>query len=121
MPAAMPDGTGESYLASLQRSTRGILRLACFRRFIVARVLFLSVETVTPFFAVHAATYHAATAPSLSMFVIAFSLGMIGGGLAWPPVSKRSIQLVSCLSSLVAGLAAALAFVNHVVEGVQSP
>ncbi len=121
VPAATPDAASESYIGALYASSRTVLRLDWFRRFVLARVLFLSVEMAMPFFAVHAATFHARTAPSLSMFVIAFSLGMIGGGLVWPRVSKRSIQLVLSLSSLVAGLAALLAFVNHVVEGVQSP
>jgi MFS family permease len=121
VPAATPSTVGESYIGSLYQRSRTVLRLAWFRRFVLARVLFMSVEMMTPFFAVHAATFHAGTAPSLSMFVIAVSLGMIGGGLVWPQVSKRSIQLVLSLSSLVACLAAMLAFVNHVVEGVQSP
>lgn len=121
VPAATPDPAGESYIGSLYASSRKVLDLAWFRRFVLARVLFMSVEMMMPFFAVHAATYHANTAPSLSMFVIAVSLGMIGGGLVWPHVSKRSIQLVLSLASLVAGLAAVLALVNHVVEGVQSP
>jgi len=120
-PAATAVTAGQNYLGSLYKSSRAVLHLAWFRRFVLARVLFMSVEMAMPFFAVHAATYHAATAPSLSMFVIAVSLGMIAGGLVWPQVSKRSIQLVLSLSSLVACLAALLAFVNHVVDGVQSP
>jgi hypothetical protein len=121
VPAGMPTMLGKDYVKSLYESTRMVLRLAWFRRFVLARMLFVTVEMVMPFFAVHAATFHAKTAPSLSMFVISFSLGMIGGGLAWPSVSKKSIQLVLSLSALVAGLAAVLAFVNHVVDGVQSP
>jgi MFS family permease len=110
-----------NYMASLYDSTRAVMRLSWFRRFMFARVLFIMVEMVMPFFAVHAATYHARSAPSLSIFVIAFSIGMIAGGVVWPPVSRKSIQLVLSLASLVAGLAAALAFANHMTAGVQSP
>lgn len=109
------------YLGALFTNARAVFRRDWFRRFVVARVLFLSVEMTLPFFAVHAATYHAATAPSLSLFVIVFSLGMIGGGLVWPRVSRRSLQLVMSLSALVAGVAAVLAFLNHVLTGIQSP
>ncbi len=122
-PRAAPSAaaSGERYMASLISSIRIVLRLAWFRRFMVERILLLSVEMVTPFFAVHAATLHAHTAPSLSLFVIAFSLGMIGGGLAWPYVSRKSIQLVLSGSALVAGLAAVLAFLNHIMVSIQSP
>jgi hypothetical protein len=122
-PRAAPSAaaSGKSYIASLLYNVRVVLRLAWFRRFMVERILLLSVEMVTPFFAVHAATFHAHTAPSLSLFVIAFSLGMIGGGLAWPYVSRKSIQLVLSGSALVAGLAAVLAFLNHIMVSIQSP
>ena len=112
---------GKSYIGSLYDSIRFVSRLAWFRRFVVARMLFLSVEMVMPFFAVHAATFHARTAPSLSLFVIAFSFGMIGGGLVWPYVSRKSIQLVLSISPMVAGLAALLAFVSHIIVSLQSP
>jgi hypothetical protein len=114
------DGGGEGYLTSAYRNARLVLRLPWFRRFVRARVLLMSVEMVLPFFAVHAATYHAATAPSLSFFVISFSLGMIAGGLTWPRISKTSIQLVLSLSAAVAGVAALLALANHLFGGVQS-
>ena len=123
-PRAAPSAAaapGERYMASLISNIRIVLRLAWFRRFMVERILLLSVEMVTPFFAVHAATLHAHTAPSLGLFVIAFSLGMIGGGLAWPYVSRKSIQLVLSGSALVAGLAAVLAFLNHIMVSIQSP
>ena len=114
------DGAGEGYLTSAYRNARLVLRLPWFRRFVRARVLLMSVEMVLPFFVVHAATYHAATAPSLSFFVISFSLGMIAGGLTWPRISKKSIQLVLSLSAAVAGAAALLALANHLFGGVQS-
>lgn len=119
--AAAAAASGKSYIGSLLYNIRVVLQLAWFRRFMVERILLLSVEMVTPFFAVHAATFHAHTAPSLSLFVIAFSLGMIGGGLSWPYVSRKSIQLVLSGSALVAGLAAVLAFLNHIMVSIQSP
>ncbi|MCB1496870.1 MAG: hypothetical protein KDJ86_13865 [Bauldia sp.] len=111
---------GEGYLSSAFRNARLVFRLPWFRRFVRARVLLLSVEMVLPFFAVHAATFHADKAPSLSVFVIAVSLGMIGGGLAWPRVGRKSIQLVLSLSCALAGAAAVLALANHLIGDVQS-
>ena len=111
----------KGYIASLIDSVRIVWRLPWFRRFTIVRMLLLSVEMVTPFFAVHAATFHAHTAPSLSLFVIAFSLGMIGGGVAWPYVGRKSIQLILSASSSMAGLAALLALANHLIVAIQSP
>lgn len=118
--ASVAKDSGEGYLASALRNARLVMRVPWFRRFVRMRVLLLSVEMVLPFFAVHAATYHAATAPSLSFFVISFSLGMIAGGLIWPRIGKRSIQMVLSLSAALAGVAALLALANHVFGGVQS-
>lgn len=118
--ASVANDSGEGYLASALRNARLVMRVPWFRRFVRMRVLLLSVEMVLPFFAVHAATYHAATAPSLSFFVISFSLGMIAGGLIWPRIGRRSIQLVLSLSAALAGVAALLALANHVFGGVQS-
>ncbi|MEP0320447.1 MFS transporter [Bauldia litoralis] len=118
--ASVANDSGEGYLASALRNARLVMRVPWFRRFVRMRVLLLSVEMVLPFFAVHAATYHAATAPSLSFFVISFSLGMIAGGLIWPRIGKRSIQMVLSLSAALAGVAALLALANHVFGGVQS-
>lgn len=118
--ASVANDAGEGYLASALRNARLVMRVPWFRRFVRMRVLLLSVEMVLPFFAVHAATYHATTAPSLSFFVISFSLGMIAGGLIWPRIGKRSIQMVLSLSAALAGVAALLALANHVFGGVQS-
>ncbi len=119
-PSAMA-AAGKGYVASLVDSVGIVWRLPWFRRFTIERMLLLSVEMVTPFFAVHAATFHPATAPNLSLFVIAFSAGMIGGGLAWPFVSRRSIQLVLSASAAMAGCAALLALANHLVVAIQAP
>lgn len=110
------------YLAALAASSRDMLRHAWFRHFLRARILFLSVEFALPFFAVHAATYHARTAPGLTMMVIAVSLGMMIGGVVWPALGKRrSLQLVLFLGPLVSLAAAAIAAANHLDDAVPSP
>jgi hypothetical protein len=109
-----------SYFAALLASVRRVSRLPWFRRFVIARVLLLSVEVTMPFFAFHAATFHAHTAPSLTILVISVSLGMIGGGLVWPRVSKRSVQLVLSASAIVAGAAALIGIANHLFHDLQS-
>lgn len=118
-PEHEPLGT---YLASLAGSARAMLEEGWFRRFLRARVLFLSVEFSLPFFAVHAAQFHAETAPSLTMLVIAVSLGMITGGVVWPWLGKRrSLRFVLTVGPLVAIFAAAIAVANHVDKNLPSP
>lgn len=120
MVPTVPNGKAD-YIGQLIAHSKALFRLEWFRRFVVARVLFLSVEMTVPFFAVHAATYHATTVPSLSLFMVAFSLGMIVGGLIWPRIGKRSLQSVMAYSVLVAFVAAVLAFAFHVADFIQSP
>ena len=78
------------------------LRLEWFRRFLVARTLFLSIEMAMPFYALHAASHHGAHKGSLGTFVIGSSLGIIAGGLVWQRVARISTPAVMALASVVA-------------------
>lgn len=98
-----------------------VSRLDWFRRFLVARSLFLSIELVMPFFAIHAATFHASSALNLGMFIIASSTGMVLGGIIWPRVSRFSIKLVMTASPLIALAAAFIGLVTHAFPDMRSP
>lgn len=83
--------------------------LSWFPRFLIARTLFLSIELSTPFFAVHAASFHANSTDGLSTFVIASSLGLVIGGVVWPRVCKDSVRLILVLGASMACLGGLLA------------
>ena len=99
----------KSDLSGLRESFTIALALPWFRRFLVARTLFLSIELAMPFYAIHAAIMHADKRNGLSTFVIASCVGLVVGWLVWPRVAKRSIKLVlasSCVFACLAGLLA---------------
>ena len=58
MGRSTPKGAGGNSDISLRQSFGIAFALPWFRRFIVARTLFLSIELAMPFYAIHAATLH---------------------------------------------------------------
>ena len=112
---------GKSYFAELSDGLRMVSKLKWFQRYMIARLLFLSVEIVMPFFAVHAASFHGDMNISLSMFVVASSIGLVLGGIVWPRVGKKSMQLVMAAAALVAFVAALLALANHLDPALRWP
>lgn len=89
-----------------------------FRRMIVAWVMMLSVEFAMPFYAIHAAMLHAEETNSLSLFVIAASLGVILGAPLWRFVSRYSIKQVMVGCCLVACAAAGYAIAVTVTPSI---
>ncbi|CTQ54905.1 Major Facilitator Superfamily protein [Roseibium album] len=77
-----------------------------FRRYLIARILLLSVTQVMPFYAIHAASLHKHQSGSYASFVIAMSLGAVLSGpiLFW--LAKRSLG-TNFTSSILAGMIAA--------------
>jgi len=115
-------GAGKKgYAADLYGSVQVVSKLPWFRQFMIARLLLLSVELAMPFFAIHAARFHATTSISLSMFVVSASIGMVIGGIVWPRVSRISIRLVMAASALVAGIAGLIAMASHLFDVLQVP
>ncbi|MEX0307849.1 MAG: MFS transporter [Ruegeria sp.] len=81
-----------------------------YRKFLLARLIFISVELAMPFYTIHAATYHVGTKHSLSYFVIAASAGMVIGSLLWGWLSGRiSVKPVMWLGCLISAVSAILA------------
>ena len=91
---------------------RAALGIGWFRRFLMARTLFLSIEMAMPFYALHAATYHSQQDGSLSTFVIASSIGIVIGGILWQAVARISTTAVMALASASAGVAGAMSIAS---------
>lgn len=109
--AVVAVGARRGYFAELAAGMRTVLHVEWFRRFLVARVLMLSVELAMPFYAIHAATLHKGKPGSLSAFVVATSLGVIVGGPFWSFVERRTIRAVLVLAPVLAVVAGILALV----------
>ena len=110
-PAGEPDGTSEKepFTKQVARGWSLALQYAWFRQFLVARLFFLSVELATPFYTIHAATFHLSTPHILTIFVTATSAGRALGAVLWRRVVQKSIRytiagasMIACLSSLMA-------------------
>ncbi len=99
----------ESFVAQVSRGWSLALQHAWFRRFLIARVFFLSVELATPFYTIHAATFHLSTPHILSIFVTATCAGRALGAMLWRRIVRKSIRytiagasMIACMSSLMA-------------------
>lgn len=110
----------KGYGRALRDSLRITIRLHWLRRFMLARILFLSVELGTPFLAAQAAGFYATTVTSLTLFVIASSLGLMIGGLVWPRISRRSVQRVLTLSCLISLAALLFGASSHFFPALES-
>ncbi len=97
-------------LAELKTGFRTGMAYPWYRKFLFARLVFISVELAMPFYTIHAATYHAGTKHSLSYFVIAASAGMVLGSLIWGWLSDRiSVKPVMWLGCLISAASAIFA------------
>lgn len=79
------------------------------QQFIVARVLFLSVELALPFYAIQTAVHHKGVGASLTLLLVATSAGMIFAGLLWSwiQVSSRTVMVTGTVLAAAGGLLAA--------------
>lgn len=97
-------------LAELATGFKTGMTYTWYRKFLVARLLFISVELAMPFYTIHAATYHVGTKHSLSYFVIGASAGVVIGSAVWGWLSGRiSVKPVMWLGCLVSALSAVIA------------
>jgi hypothetical protein len=102
---------GARLLAELRTGFESGARLPWFRRYLMARILFMSVTLAMPFYTIHAASYHKGTPHGLTILVIAASAGLAVGSLVWRRLSRRSHKLVMATACLVAAGSAVLALV----------
>lgn len=114
--AAVPrPGAHGGVLNRVRASFEHVAVLSWFRRYLVARVLFLSIELAMPFYAIHGATLYQDYADGLSVFVMASSAGAMVGALVWPALARFSVRLVM---GLMATLAVAAGVVAIAVSSV---
>jgi len=111
----------QSRLAWLREQFVTAFEQRWLRRFLVARMLFLSVELAIPFFAIHAAALYPNNRSSLNVFVIACGGGLALGGIIWPRLGEKSLRLVMVLSSITTSAAGLLAILIATMPGWQSP
>jgi hypothetical protein len=97
----------ERLWAKAKASYAVLARARWYRRFLASRVLLLSVEYGTAFYAIHAASKHGGTAGALAVFSIATALGVLLGGIAARQALRRSDRLglgigggLGCLAAL---------------------
>lgn len=97
-------------LAELATGFKTGMAYPWYRKFLLARLIFISVELAMPFYTIHAATYHVGTKHSLSYFVIAASAGMVIGSLVWGWLSSRiSVKPVMWMGCLISAASALMA------------
>ncbi|MEM7462637.1 MAG: MFS transporter [Pseudomonadota bacterium] len=104
-----PQEQSAGFLNQVGQGWKLAVQYPWYRKFLIARIFFLSVELATPFYTIHAATYHLSTPHILSIFVTATSAGTAIGALLWRRVIQKSIRytiagasLIACLSALMA-------------------
>ena len=85
---------------------RAAIQVHWFRRFILTRALFLSIELATPFYVIHAAGSHVKRSGALSSFVIATGLGLLVGGVLWNQCSRWPLRYIMSLAATLAAFAA---------------
>jgi hypothetical protein len=100
---------GAGFLRLLRTGIETGMRYPWYRRYLVARILFLSVTLAMPFYTIHAASVHKITPHGLSILVIAASAGVVIGSIVWGRLAGRAHGHVMSASACIAALAAVLA------------
>ncbi|MCR9135510.1 MAG: MFS transporter [Alphaproteobacteria bacterium] len=98
-----------SFVGQVVRGWALAVQIAWFRRFLVSRIFFLSVELAMPFYTIHAATYHMSTPHILSIFVTATSAGTAIGAMVWRKLVSHSIRYTIAGASIIASFSALIA------------
>ncbi len=113
--------TLQGYFAELRVGTRTVADLEWFHKYLKVRILLVPIEIAMPFFAIHASALHPDTTPSLSLFVIAGSAGMILGGIVWPRLSRNSNRLNMSMATLIGCLCAIGALMLQFIPDLRMP
>ena len=107
-------------VGSMATQLKSALRRQWYRRFLMARLLFLSILFSMPFYALHGAALHAHDRRGLSVLLIATSVGYVVGGVLWRRMIDLSLATVLICAPLVAGAAGVLAVVIDLVPAAQN-
>lgn len=92
--------------------------LPWFRKFLYARLSFVSVELAMPFYTIHAVSEHVTNSRSLIGFIVSASLGRFFGSIVWLPLALRDVRWPMILGCLVAGFAAAFALFLELIGAI---
>jgi hypothetical protein len=111
---------GASTFGELRKGLEAGARLQWFRRYLMARILFMSITLATPFYTIHAASVHKGTPHGLTILVVAASGGIAVGSLGWRRLSERSHKVVMVTASLVGAVSAVLALVLDFTGFIQN-
>jgi len=106
-------GDRQGILATLRAGINHVRQVEWFRQFVIARILFLSIELAMPFYAIIAAQEHEKTEDALGGFVIATSLGLMIGGFFWQRLSPWPLRRIMSLGGIFALVAAMIALLSH--------
>ncbi|MDG2408261.1 MAG: hypothetical protein P8M53_04545 [Pirellulales bacterium] len=106
-------GDRQGILATLRAGINHVRQVEWFRQFVIARILFLSIELAMPFYAIIAAQEHEKTEDALGGFVIATSLGLMIGGFFWQRLSPWPLRRIMSLGGVFALAAAIIALLSH--------
>ncbi len=109
------------FVAQVVRGWALAIHYPWYRKFLVARVFLLSVELATPFYTIHAATFHLSTPHILSIFVTATSAGTAVGALLWRKIVRHSIRYTIAGASAIAAFSAMLAIAFDVYGLADNP
>jgi hypothetical protein len=117
-PPAEADEEVKGILGKFRTGFETGARYPWFRRYLVARILFLSVTLALPFYTIHAASVHKTTPHGLSVLVIAASAGIVIGSIIWRRLAVRTQLYVMIASACTGAIAAALALFLEFTGGI---
>lgn len=113
-----PHGSTEGGENAIDRAVAGlglVRRDPTFRRFIIARILMLSVELAMPYFVLHARGFESIGGGDLGVFVIAVSLAAVVSSPIWGRFADLAAQKVMAIAGLVGAVAVGLALLFAVL------
>ncbi len=110
----------QSPFAKAKASYGVLLRQHWYRRMLVARILLVSVEYGTAFYAIHAASKHGGTPGALAAFAIATALGTVVGGTLSRHVLRHSERWGLAIGGFLGCIAAVGALAGEVVTSLNA-
>ncbi|HKJ95906.1 MAG TPA: MFS transporter [Gammaproteobacteria bacterium] len=116
-------GGGRNPVTEFRQGAAAVARIPGYRRFLVTRVVLLSVELSMPFYALYARhLFPGGEVAALGIFVLTVGLGNVLSSPVWGRFSDRSSRQVLIASGLLAAVIAALAvMIGHLPDGLRSP
>ncbi len=116
-PAAPGSSTFKLLATQFIRNLRRLAPMSWFRRYLLIRIMTLSVELSVPFYTILAAVSHGTTHQGLTALIAAAALAFLVAGQVWGFVGSRFSNVgVICLSCILAAFSGVLLVANHFLE-----